>query len=592
MLFSRHHAASPSFFDKLQTAHRLRERGLPSEPPANPSFFRKIKNAFKATTQKFYLSLRFSFPHRWGSRRRNPRMSRNEKTSMPQNTGTKPAAVQFVSLTLNPDDGLLEKFYVDSAQSPGAAVSQNDKDLVQPASGVTLENFHFSHVSGNLKKCFTALSRSSSFPSTRPSRTLLALDVLRNLITGKPTGITLWPNFPRSTYEIFAFHLARAASQQTASNAVVPLTNQNPSTPALLDTTPVLLVTPEPGIDVDLSELTALASKKIRPLVVVGDMEYTARTQEFVRQHPKAAKTQVSTRVSFAETPEIIVFNSDDAPAALASSSPKRHVLVQSILSLKFKLDPPQHPSPTEDNEFFTYAEANAKLDLLLKDTKFPAVNTQKYKADVSRALGQFGEAFRFLDNAFTQPAMNNYLAYFQQYLSIGGEISRHLAAAKGMAAELDALSLELTEGYLPLNQNLRLFDFGKRLYALDAAEEDVRLLIESLALTFKAFLDKFQSELKQMEYFVKKISSAFTQFLRRHCRSLDAEGRKSLSLQLGRDEFMERVFCFRNLYMDSAKTELGRHYGDLTNAFSDQEELLYLVKVAFIEVYEHTQPK
>lgn len=589
MLFSRHHAASSSFFDKLQTAHRLRERGLPSEPLPNPSFFRKIKNAFKSTTQKFYLSLRFSLPRHWGSRRRNSRMSRNEKMPMLQNAGTEPAAIQFVSLTLHPNDGLLEKFYVDSAHSPGAAVSQNDKIPIEPASGVTLGTTHVSEVSQNLKKCLNALYRSRSLPGARPSKTLLALDVFKNLITGKPTGLTIWPNFPRTTYEILAFHLARAASRPAPSRALVPLRNQN-------STTPSLVVTSEPGLKVDLSQLTALASRKTRPLSDVGYVEYTVRTLEFVRQHSTkalAANSRVSSRVSFAQaSSEIVIFDSDDAPAALGTSAPRRPVVVQSILSQKLKLEPLQHTSSTEYNEYFTYAEAEAKLDYLLKDTKFPAVDTQNYKADVSRALGQFGEAFRFLTNTFTQPVMNEYLAYFQQFLSIGSEISRCLAVGHGMAAELDFMSLELHEGYINLSQKRRLFEFGQRIYALDAAENDVRQLIDSLALIYKAKLDIFQSELKQMEGFIKKINSAYSRFLRRHCRCLNAEARKKLSLQLGRDEFLETAFFFKNLNMGSAKGQLSRHYNDLGIAFCRQEELLLLLKEAFIEVCEHTQRK
>lgn len=580
MLFSRHHAASPSFFDKLQTAHRLRERGLPSEPPASPSFFRKIKDALKSTTQKFNLSLRFSFPRRWGSRRRNSRMSRSEKTPMLQNAGTEPGAIQFVSLMLHRNDGLLEKFYVDSAR-PGAAVSQNDKIPSEPASGVTLGTSHVSEVSQDLR----SLSRSRSLPGARPSKTLLALDILKNLITGKPTGLTIWPNFPRTTYEILAFHLARAASRPATSRALVPLRNQSPTRPSLL-------VTTEPGLKVDLSQLTALASKKTKPLSDVGDVEYTVRTLEFARQHSTKALA-ANSRVSFAETScAVVVFNPDDAPAALGTSAPRRPVVVQSILSQRLKLEPPQHTSSADYNEYFTYAEAEAKLDSLLKSTNFPAVDTQNYKADVGRALGHFGEAFRFLTITFTQPVMNEYLAYFQQFLGIGSEISRCMAVGHGMVAELDFMSLELHEGYINLSQKRRLFEFGQRIYALDAAENDVRQLIDSLALTYKAKLDIFQSELKQMEGFIKKINSAYSRFLRRHCRSLDAEGRKNLSLQLGRDEFLETAFFFKNLNMGSAKGQLSRHYNDLGIAFCRQEELLLLLKEAFIEVCEHTQRK
>lgn len=577
------HPASPSFFDKLQTAHANRIRGSPTEPILKTSFFKslfkKIKSAFKHSTRRWRPIPEGSHSSALGERETLLRLEKGPLFGQARHPTSNGITESFFAETLliqgvlgdkKPSDGILEDGSEESSleETPDPiSLRHSTREIIQ--------NLEISRISSG-----------SVLPYPVPQCKIgLAVETIKSHFLARPNyGLP-----PKLT-----------ASPSPSSIFKIPSEKQWAPVPVLSEASPVQgtleLAVPQDSprlkvvkseLYINLSNLAWFACKKGKPLTDLGNVEYLVKNQEFLENNSSTACGRKK-RVHFLDVPEVTLFKVEDAPSGIFLSK----VACKSthgILTSRTQEVPLQQLRESVPKPDLTFSEADAKLDILIQQTRFPAIKNKSYKANVKRAISLLEEIFTFLAVDFAQPVVDKYLAYIRDFIAVGCKTSESFAAARAMAVQLECLILDHLED-ANHEGGAQLYTFGKRLYTFTTAKEEIEKKMAGLTRTHKDQLTLYLKGQRQVNYLLEKANEAFNLFVRKHCRGFNDPLKLELSAVLGRDELIELASFFKNLNMGLVTAQLGHHCKDLGIAFSHLEKLLGEIEEVFIEVFQHVK--
>lgn len=597
MFFSKSitQSASPSFFDKLQTAHTNKIGGPPTEPAVKTSFFKsllkRIKTAFKATTR------------RWTITQNGSRTSALEEIETLLDLEEGSVSGQ-TSLGPTTSHGILESFFAETViiravlgqdEKLSDGVPEKDPEQISPEE---TPNSIPKRQSTGEKTHNLEISRFPSgavlpYPGPQGSKIVLAFEIIKSHFLARPYNYGLPPKLscaPTPTLIFLACAEKWAPVPKLLEASPIQDTVELVVSQNTLESTRPRLKEVELGLNIDLSYMTQLAFKKGKPLTDMGNVEYLVKNVDSLENNSSTACGRKK-KVNLLDDPEITHFKTEDAPSGIFLSK----VACKSthgILTSRTQEVPPQQRRKKVTKPEPTFFQADAKLDKLIQQTKFPAIKNRSYKANVKRAIALFDEIFTFFAVDFAEPFVEKYVSHCGEFLAVGSKMNESFAGARAMAVQLECLVLGLLEGYASYNERAQLFTFGKRIYTLDSVEEEIEKEMAALTQTHKDQIALYLKGQRQVNYLLERANQAFDLFVRKHCRGFDDPLKLELSALLGRDELVELASFFKNLNMGLVTAQLGRHYNDLGIAFSHHEKLLGEIKEVFIEVCQHVKER
>lgn len=578
------HPASPSFFDKLQTAHANRIRGSPTEPILKTSFFKslfkKIKSAIKHSTRRWRPSPEGSHSA-LGERETLLRLENGSLFGQARHPTSNGITESFFAETL-----LIQGVLEDKSPSDGILEDGSEESsLEETPDPISLSHFT-REIIQNLE--ISRISSGSVLPYTGPQCKIgLAVETIKSHFLARPN---------------YGLPTKLAVSPSASSILKMPSEKQWAPVPVLSEASPVQgtlesavpqdsprLKVVKSGLDINLSNLAWFACKKGKPLTDLGNVEYLVKNQEFLENNGSTACGRKK-RVHFLDVPEVTLFKIEDAPSGIFLST----VACKSthgILTSRTQEVPLQQLRESVPKPELTYSEADAKLDMLIQQTRFPAIKNKSYKANVKRAIALLEEIFTFLAVDFAQPVVDKYLAYISDFIAVGCKTSESLAAARAMAVQLECLILDHLED-ANHEGGAQLYTFCKRLYTFTTAKEEIEEKMAGFTRTHKDQLTLYLKGQRQVNYLLEKANEAFNLFVQKHCRGFNDPLKLELSALLGRDELIELASFFKNLKMGLVTGQLGHHFKDLGIAFSHLEKLLDEIEEVFIEVCQHVKER